>query len=65
METGSRGSCRTCILRFEGSRPFVVDHKGPVFSEAPASGIHEVLVFSPQHHGAWSTFSDEQCAIVG
>jgi UDPglucose--hexose-1-phosphate uridylyltransferase len=49
---------------FEGSRPFVVDHKGPVFSEAPASGIHEVLVFSPQHHGAWSSFSDEQCAIV-
>jgi hypothetical protein len=35
---------------FEGSRPFVVDHKGPVFSEAPASGIHEVVVFSPEHH---------------
>jgi UDPglucose--hexose-1-phosphate uridylyltransferase len=49
---------------FEGSRPFVVDHKGPVFSEAPASGIHEVVVFSPEHHLTWSNFTDEQCAIV-
>jgi UDPglucose--hexose-1-phosphate uridylyltransferase len=49
---------------FEGSRPFVVDHKGPVFSEAPASGIHEVVVFSPEHNLTWSSFSDEQCAIV-
>jgi UDPglucose--hexose-1-phosphate uridylyltransferase len=49
---------------FEGSRPFVVDHKGPVFSEAPASGIHEVVVFSPEHNLSWSSFSNEQCAIV-
>ena len=49
---------------FEGSRPFVVDHKGPVFSEAPASGIHEVVVFSPEHNLTWSSFSNEQCAIV-
>jgi UDPglucose--hexose-1-phosphate uridylyltransferase len=49
---------------FEGSRPFVVDHKGPVFSEAPASGIHEVVVFSPEHNLTWSNFSNEQCAIV-
>jgi UDPglucose--hexose-1-phosphate uridylyltransferase len=49
---------------FEGSRPFVVDHKGPVFSEAPASGIHEIVVFSPEHHLTWSSFTDEQCAIV-
>ena len=49
---------------FEGSRPFVVDHKGPVFSEAPASGIHEVVVFSPEHNLSWSSFTDEQCAIV-
>lgn len=49
---------------FEGTRPFVVDHKGPVFSEAPASGIHEVIVFSPDHDMAWADFSDEQCALV-
>jgi UDPglucose--hexose-1-phosphate uridylyltransferase len=49
---------------FEGSRPFVVDHKGPVFSEAPATGIHEVLIFSPEHDLSWADFSDEQCALV-
>ena len=49
---------------FEGNRPFVVDHRGPVFTEAPASGIHEVLVLSPDHDLPWSQFSDEQCALV-
>jgi UDPglucose--hexose-1-phosphate uridylyltransferase len=49
---------------FEGSQPFVVDHRGPVFTEAPASGIHEVLVFSPDHSLSWASFDDRQCDLV-
>ena len=49
---------------FEGSEPFVVDHRGPVFTEAPASGTHEVLVLSPDHHIGWAGFSDVQCHLV-
>ncbi len=49
---------------FEGNLPFVVDHRGPVFTEAPASGIHEVLVFSPDHDLHWASFSREQSRLV-
>ncbi|HEV2361413.1 MAG TPA: HIT domain-containing protein [Acidimicrobiales bacterium] len=49
---------------FEGDEPFVVEHRGPVFTEAAASGIHEVLVLSPDHHTAWDALSDEQCNLV-
>lgn len=49
---------------FEGDAPFVVEHRGPVFTEAPASGIHEVLVFSPDHDLSWASFPDQQVALV-
>ncbi len=49
---------------FEGDTPFVVDHRGPVFTEAPASGTHEVLIFSPDHDLSWSGFSDHQSHLV-
>ncbi len=49
---------------FEGDLPFVVENRGPVFTEAPASGIHEVLVFSPDHHLAWAAFDDQQTDLV-
>jgi UDPglucose--hexose-1-phosphate uridylyltransferase len=49
---------------FSGNQPFVVDHRGPVFTEAPASGIHEVLVFSPDHDHSWADFDDEQAGLV-
>ncbi len=32
---------------FSGNDPMVVSHLGPVYTQAPASGIHEVLVLSP------------------
>ncbi|HVB06261.1 MAG TPA: DUF4921 family protein [Acidimicrobiales bacterium] len=70
LETyGSEGSWLVRVVpnrypAFEGSQPFVVDHRGPVFTEAPASGIHEVLVFSPDHELSWGDFSDEQCVLV-
>jgi UDPglucose--hexose-1-phosphate uridylyltransferase len=49
---------------FEGDRPFVVDHRGPVFTEAPASGTHEVVVFGPDHDLPWSAYDDDQAALV-
>lgn len=49
---------------FEGDEPFVVENRGPVFTEAPASGIHEVLVLSPDHDRAWQSLADEQSNLV-
>ncbi len=49
---------------FEGMAPFVVEHRGPVFTEAPASGIHEVLVFSPNHDLTLGELDDTQCQLV-
>jgi UDPglucose--hexose-1-phosphate uridylyltransferase len=49
---------------FSGDEPFVLDHRGPVFIEAPASGIHEVLIFSPDHERSWADFDDEQSSLV-
>lgn len=37
---------------------------GPVFTQAPASGIHEVLVLSPDHQRAWADLDDRQVALV-
>jgi UDPglucose--hexose-1-phosphate uridylyltransferase len=41
-----------------------VTHLGPVWAQAPAGGIHEVLVLSPDHHATWADLSDEQAALV-
>ena len=49
---------------FEGDRPFVVEHRGPVYTQATAGGIHEVLVISPDHHNGWEHISDEQAGLV-
>ncbi|MDA8379559.1 MAG: galactose-1-phosphate uridylyltransferase [Actinomycetota bacterium] len=49
---------------FEGSDPFVVRHVGPVFTEATAGGIHEVLILSPFHDLDWSMLDDDQCALI-
>jgi UDPglucose--hexose-1-phosphate uridylyltransferase len=49
---------------FEGRVPMVVSHLGPVFTQAPASGIHEILVISPEHDLSWSELSDPQAGLV-
>lgn len=36
---------------FDGEELFAVHHHGPVHIEADASGIHEVFILSPDHHG--------------
>jgi UDPglucose--hexose-1-phosphate uridylyltransferase len=49
---------------FEGDDPFIVEHRGPVFTQATAGGIHEVLVLSPSHGDGWDRISDDQAGLV-
>jgi UDPglucose--hexose-1-phosphate uridylyltransferase len=49
---------------FEGDAPFVVTNRGPVFTQATAGGIHEVVVLSPDHKNSWSMLADEQTTAV-
>ena len=49
---------------FSGDGPFVVQHHGPVFIDAPANGIHEVLILSPSHDMTWADFSIIQTRLV-
>lgn len=49
---------------FSGAEPFVVTNRGPVFTQATAGGIHEVLILSPDHDASWSMLSDEQAGLV-
>lgn len=49
---------------FAGNEPMIVDHLGPVFTQAPASGIHEVLVLTPEHHGTWADLTDSHAGLV-
>jgi UDPglucose--hexose-1-phosphate uridylyltransferase len=49
---------------FAGQEPMVVDHLGPVFTEAPASGVHEVLIFTPQHDATWADLDDAHAGLV-
>ena len=49
---------------FAGNQPMVVDHIGPVFTEAPASGIHEVLVMTPDHASSWADLTDAHAGLV-
>ena len=49
---------------FSGDEPMAVTTLGPVFTQAPASGIHEVLVLSPEHGSPWSALSDAQAGLV-
>jgi UDPglucose--hexose-1-phosphate uridylyltransferase len=49
---------------FEGDEPFVVANRGPVFTQATAGGIHEVLILSTEHDADWSMLSEEQAGLV-
>lgn len=49
---------------FAGDEPMVVTNRGPIFSQAPASGIHEVLVLSPRHTGGWADLGQAQPGLV-
>ncbi len=70
LETyGSSGSWLVRVVpnlypAFEGDHPFIVEHRGPVFTQATAGGIHEVLVLSPDHDTGWDRISEEQAGLV-
>ena len=49
---------------FDGDEPLRVHNLGPVFTQAAASGIHEVLVFTPDHSGSWADLDDAQAAVT-
>jgi len=49
---------------FGGSEPMVVSHLGPVFTQAPASGIHELFVLTPEHHSSWADLDRDHAALV-
>jgi len=49
---------------FDGRGPFTVDHLGPIHAQAPATGIHEVLVFSPDHRASWAGLDDRQVGLT-
>ena len=49
---------------FSGTAPLVVSHLGPVFTQAPASGIHEVFVLSPDHRSSWADLTPSHAGLV-
>jgi UDPglucose--hexose-1-phosphate uridylyltransferase len=49
---------------FSGTEPMVVRNLGPVFSEATASGRHEVLVLTQDHRASWADLDDKQAGVV-
>jgi UDPglucose--hexose-1-phosphate uridylyltransferase len=49
---------------FSGSDPMVVSHLGPVFTQAPASGVHDVVVLSPDHNVSWADIDSEHSALI-
>lgn len=42
---------------FTGHDPMAVSNLGPVYMQAPASGSHEVAIFSPEHKAGWADLS--------
>ena len=49
---------------FFGDDSMAVRNLGPVHVQAAASGIHEVLVFSPVHNETWADLDDRDAALV-
>ncbi len=49
---------------FDGDESMSVENLGPVFTQATASGIHEVLVLSPDHEGGWADLDDRGAGLV-
>ncbi|MDY7102078.1 MAG: galactose-1-phosphate uridylyltransferase [Actinomycetota bacterium] len=49
---------------FVGSGALEVTEISPLFHQAPAKGIHEVLVLGPDHSQSWADLDDRQTALV-
>ena len=42
----------------------MVANRGPVFTQASAGGIHEILIFSPEHDATLGQLSQDQVELV-
>jgi UDPglucose--hexose-1-phosphate uridylyltransferase len=49
---------------FDGADALAARNLGPVFTQALATGIHEVLVLSPDHEASWADLDDKQAGLV-
>lgn len=49
---------------FSGDEAMTVTELGPVWRQAPGTGIHEVFVLSPDHQADWGALEDRQAALV-
>lgn len=49
---------------FDGNEPMRVQNLGPVFTQATASGVHEVLVLSPDHAASWADLDDKHAGLA-
>jgi UDPglucose--hexose-1-phosphate uridylyltransferase len=47
---------------FRGEEPMTVSNLGPVFTQAQASGVHEVLVYTPDHGQSFADLDDDGAA---
>jgi UDPglucose--hexose-1-phosphate uridylyltransferase len=66
---GTTGSWQVRVVpnlfpAFDGTEPMRVENLGPVFTQAAASGVHEVLVYSPDHHGRWADLDDKGAGLA-
>lgn len=49
---------------FSGTDPMVVSHLGPAFTQAPASGVHDVVVLSPDHNTSWADMGPSHSGLI-
>jgi UDPglucose--hexose-1-phosphate uridylyltransferase len=49
---------------FGGHEPMVVEQSGPLHAHAPASGLHEVLIYAPEHHLNLNSLDDRRMALT-
>jgi UDPglucose--hexose-1-phosphate uridylyltransferase len=66
---GPEGSWRVRVVpnlypAFSGDEALAVDNIGPVFTQAQASGIHEILVLSPEHDSGFADVDDRQAGLI-
>ena len=49
---------------FSGSGDLQITRLGPIFEQAPANGIHEVLVLARRHDIGWAELDDKEVGLV-
>lgn len=49
---------------FTGHDAMAVSNLGPVYMQAPASGSHEVVIFSPEHKDGWADLSKPHVGLL-